>query len=383
MEMTVSCKMTPSGEDARLLLRTTQAFAQASTYAAQVALRRGIRNKVKLQHAVYREIRDRFGLSANLAIRAIRRASGALANKKAKPPKLFRPTSISYDARTFTYQEKEDRVSLTTLGERIRVPLVLGKRQRECLRGQKPSSATVFRRNGTWFVNIVVWVEEEQKKSGPPLGVDLGLRNTATTSSGKQISGTRIQARKAEYARIRASLQSKGTRGAKRLLKRLSGRERRMVAWWNHTVSRALVEEAKRLGRGILRFECLKDIRERTRCWNKHRNRMISGWSFGELQGFSTYKALRAGLAVESVDPAWTSATHSACGKRGFRSILKHWLYCPPCDRVEDADRNAASNIEAGGVRAGEIPAVRNGTRMDDVPGGFSSSHGSVQNPAL
>jgi IS605 OrfB family transposase len=365
MELTVTCKMAPSEEAARLLVDTARTFAEACIYSAKEAIRLGIKNKLKLQYAVYKTVREKFGLSANLTIQAIRRACAAVSNKKAKPPKMFRPTSVSYDARTFEYRELEEQVSLTTIGRRIRVPLVLGKRQREMLKGKKPTSATVVRKNKDWFIHIVIDEEEPKKKGGgTPLGVDLGVRNIATMSTGKQISGVKVQAIKERYARARASLQSKGTRGAKRVLKRLSGRERRFISWTNHNVSKSIVQEAIAHKRGVIRFENLKGIRERTRSWSKHKNRMLSGWSFGELQKFTAYKATRAGLETEFVTPAWTSEIHHGCGKRGIRSFLKYWLYCPTCDRIEDADKNASKNIEAGGVEPGEIPGDRNAARI-------------------
>jgi len=366
MELTVVCKMVPSEEHARLLGETAKPFAEACAYSAKEAIRLSIKNKLKLQYAIYGDVRKKFKLSANLAIQAIRRASAALKNKRAKPAKLFRPTSISYDARTFDYREEDEQVSLTTIGRRIRVPLILGKFQQDQLRGKKPTSATVVRKNKTWFIHIVVDEEPPGKKGGPPLGIDLGIRNIATMSTGKQISGMKTRAIKDRYAKVRASLQSKGTRGAHRVLKRLSGKERRFISWTNHNVSKSIIREARENGRGIIRFENLKGIRERTRSWNKHKNRMTAGWSFGELQKFTEYKAERDGLEVEFVNPAWTSETHFECGLRGVRSPAKHWLYCPTCDRVVDADQNAALNIEAGGVEPGVIPGDRNAARIAD-----------------
>lgn len=364
MELTIVCEMVPSGESNRLLQETAERFAPACAFSAKEAIRLNIKNKLKLQYATYKTVRKKFGLSANLAIQAIRRASAAVTNKKSRGAKTFRPTSISYDARTFDWREREEQISLTTIGPRIHVPLILGKYQRDALRGKRPTSATVVKRGKKWFIHIVVDENPPEKKGGPPLGIDLGIRNIATMSTGKQISGTKIQAIKAKYAKTRASLQSKGTKGAKNVLKRLSGRERRSIKWTNHNVSKSIVREALRNGRGVIRFENLKGIRQNTRCWNKHKNRMMSGWSFGELQKFSEYKAERVGLSVEFCDPAWTSETCHICHLRGVRSYAKYWLYCPTCDRVVDADKNAAKNIEAGGVEPGEIPGDRNATRI-------------------
>jgi hypothetical protein len=58
---------------------------------------------------VYHNVRDLFGLSAQLAIHAIRRVSGnrKTAKKDGKPVSSFAPTSATYDTRIFSFREKD------------------------------------------------------------------------------------------------------------------------------------------------------------------------------------------------------------------------------------------------------------------------------------
>jgi len=363
--------------------RTANAFAEGCNIVLEVAKAIKTSNKVKLQHAIYGSVRKKTGLSANLTIRAIARVAYAvkIAAKRGKYVAEFRATSIDYDQRIFAWRERDESVSLTTVSGRIHVPLKLGKYQRDALTGKKPTCAAVVKTGKNWFIHIVIDEEPPGKKGGPPLGIDLGITNIATMSTGRRINGAKVQEIKRRDARVRASLQSKGTRGARRLLRSLKGRERRYIAWVNHNVSKSIIREAVRRGFGVIRFEDLKGIRERTRSWSKHRNRMISGWSFGECQSFTAYKAERAGLTTEFVNPAWTSRTCHKCGALGLRN--SEVFICQTCGPVH-ADDNAARNIAAGGVRAGEIPAVRNGTRIGDVlVGFFGNRHTSVKSPAL
>ena len=345
--------------------RTVKAFADGCNIVLGASKNLKTSNKVKLQHAVYDGVRKQTGLSANLTIRAIARVCYAVkvAAKCGKYVSEFKPTSIDYDQRIFAYRERDESVSLTTVKGRIHVPLKIGEYQRLALAGKKPTCARAVRQGNKWSIHIVIDENPPEKKWGPPLGIDLGIRNIATLSTGKRISGMKIQATKERYAKLRASLQSKGTRGAKRLLRRLSGRERRFVSWTNHNVSKSIIQEAVKNGRGTIRFENLKGIRERARSWNKHKNRMISGWSFGQLQTFASYKAERAGLAVDFVDPAWTSQTCAICGTRGVRMGLL--FTCATCGPAH-ADVNAARNIAAGGVEPREIRGDRNATRIAD-----------------
>jgi IS605 OrfB family transposase len=345
------------------LSATADAFAKGCNLALEAS--RGLQssNKVKIQQACYRRIRDECGLSANLAIRAIARVAYAVkvAAKRGKRVCEFRSTSIDYDQRIFDWREHDETVSITTVNGRIHIPLKIGGFQRDQLSGKKPTCARVVKTGKDWDVHIAIEETEPPKKGGPPLGIDLGINSIAAMSNERQISGRTVQAKKSEFARIRASLQSKGTRGAKQLLRRLSGRERRYIRWVNHNVSKSIVQQAVAGGFGIIRFENLKGIRERTKSWNKHRNRMLAGWSFGELQTFSEYKAIKAGLITEFVNPYKTSVTCHKCKKQGHRDGKS--FSCATCGDF-DADTNAAKNIAAGGVGAGEIPAVCNATQI-------------------
>lgn len=112
------------------------------------------------------------------------------AKRRGGKPQGFQPSSIDYDARIFAFREKDETVSLTVIGGRIHVPLHIGTYQRDALRGKRPTAATVCRKGRTkWFIHIVVEDEDPKKRGGPPLGIDLGIRNIATLSTGTKISG--------------------------------------------------------------------------------------------------------------------------------------------------------------------------------------------------
>ena len=77
------------------------------------------------------------------------------------------------------------------------------------------------------------------------LGVDFGQTDIAVLSDGTNYNSKQLKKVRKKYSRVRASVQSKGTKGAKKLLKRLSGRERRFVSINNHTISKQIVAKAK------------------------------------------------------------------------------------------------------------------------------------------
>src|SRR6516225_7278856 len=121
---TVVCKLAPTPEQVSEIGAALKAFALACNHAAETARSVGSTNKVKVQHACYREIRETFGLSANLAIRAIARACAAL-KVPAKMHSRFEPTSIDFDARIFAFHEWNWTFGVTLLSGRVKIATAL------------------------------------------------------------------------------------------------------------------------------------------------------------------------------------------------------------------------------------------------------------------
>lgn len=346
---TICCKLLTTPTIANVLQETSEHFSDACNYVLKIAIEEKTHNAIKLHKICYAEVRKLFGLSANLSVRAIRRVVSCMTKLKGKrkQPKKFSPKSIDYDARIFTYQEQSETVSLTTTKGRIRVPMLLGEHQRKSLKGQNPTSATVIKKGKDWYIHIVVEFSSVPIDGDKVMGIDLGINNIATTSTGLRIEGKARQDFKKKRAKVRASLQSKGKQSTKKVLKKLSGYENRRIKHENHVLSRQLIEEAKRHNCGIIRMEQLKDIRAKTKTWNKHLNRMVAGWSFYQLQQFVTYKAAAYGIAVEFVNPAYTSQTCHHCLKLGSRNGER--FNCLTCGE-EHADVNASHVIALGGA---------------------------------
>ncbi len=160
-------------------------------------------------------MREKFGLAANLAVRACARvgANRLTAKHKGKPVKQFKPTSADYDARIFSFWEKDWVVSLTTTDGRERIKLDAGNYQRGKLKGHKPTSAQLCKhRDGLYYIHI-------QLKDDTPspinatnvIGVDFGRRDIAVTSNGDKWDGEQLTKTRDKYARVRASLQRKAS----------------------------------------------------------------------------------------------------------------------------------------------------------------------------
>jgi putative transposase len=81
--LTVACKIKVMPEQLAKVQETFQVFADAYEYVNQEGSEK-LTNGLAMQSLVYHEVRARFGLSAQLAIHAIRRVSGNRKTAKSK-----------------------------------------------------------------------------------------------------------------------------------------------------------------------------------------------------------------------------------------------------------------------------------------------------------
>jgi|SRR6476661_2770195 len=352
--ISVKCKLQVPVELRNEIDRTLLLFAEACHQIYEVAKREKCWNTTKLHHKVYKPVREATGLKANHVCQAIRRVIGNAAS--VKQVHKFRPTSINLDVRTFQYIEDLQTVGITLMCGRVKFKLSIGNYQLALLKGQALTAATLNKtKRGDYYINVCV--KRPTNPTGQRLkvvGVDLGRRDIATTSTGKSWSGKHIQSIRDRYSFVRANVQSKRTRSSRRLLRRLSGREQRFQKWLNHNISKQLVQEAKRIG-ADLAFEDLTNIREslNKKPRSKTERRRTNNWAFYQLRLFVGYKANIAGVKVVFVPAAYTSQTCSRCGHihpvkgKSYRNgkVFK----CGHCGFEHDADINAANNIAALG----------------------------------
>jgi len=244
---TVTCKLNPTPEQTEALKATARSFADACNHTLKVAKKHRTASKFKLHHLCYYDLKEKFNLTANLATEAIARVATAF-KRKPRRVKHFRPTSVSYDRHTFRYIAPKEMVSLSTVQGRVKVPLILGEYQRRLLKDQNPTSAVlVYRRSeNSFYVNIILSKSVPKPFGLNPVGIDLGINNLATCSNGLRFPGGYVMHIRKRFKALRAALQSKGTKGAKKLLKRLSGKESRIVRNVNHVISRRIVDSLKK-----------------------------------------------------------------------------------------------------------------------------------------
>jgi len=380
--LSIVCKLRPDDASAAALAATLSAFAKGCRFVERNTPA-GIANKFALQKLCYADLREHTGLPANLAIRALARVAGTRAARKTTKggrAEHGRGTSAQYDARTFRFREADWTVSLSTVHGRVRVALDMADWQRFALHQAQPTSATLFARRSKGRTSFVLAIQVDRACSEPAvaadvLGIDLGRRDIAHTSSGRSWSGNQTTATREHYAATRRSIQrhssAKGTRSSRRrcrqLLDRLSGKERRFQRDVNHQISAQLVRQAKAQG-CALALEDLTGIRERVneKTRSTAERRRSNSWAFYQLRQFIAYKAALAGVEVRLVEPPYTSQTCAECLCLGTRSAKA--FACPHCGHRDDADRNGAHVIRILGLHVnqprGPVCALPKGTRQ-------------------
>jgi putative transposase len=375
-------------------LRTTQlAYRDALNFVSRYAFEHGkISSNAGLHKGTYREVRVQFTLPSQMTCSVMRDVAAsykglwtktkqnAAARKAGHTKKRYQgldkpPTFVSP---TLTYQYGKDygfkvnqQVSILTLTGRVVISYQGYDEQLKLLQqGAEIGTAKLWYDKPHKRYFLLVSLEVERPDPTPEqhthvIGVDVGVRYLAVTSNYKGEPtfhcGKQVRHRANHYARLRKRLQKKGTRSATRRLIAISGRERRLKANANHTISRRIVQKNLH---ALIGIEELTHIRQRTkrrthkrrkngqgteRVSGKQRasNRVYSQWSFAELHGMLAYKAVLQGSMVVRVDADNTSKGCPKCGHIDDANRPKHGLLfcCVNCQYTLHADLIGARNI--------------------------------------
>jgi putative transposase len=250
-----------------------------------------------------------------------------------------------------------------------------------------PGLLRIKRKRGKWIAEVAYTLPEPEPTMGEAvMGIDLGIKVPAVVhiiGKGQRFFGNgwmQRAKRRQFYARRKALQHARKVRA----VRKSQGKEARWMRDTNHKLSHQIISHAKAQGVGIIRLEQLAGIRQRiaqrtartsrgAKVANSRKaararknNRMIATWTFHQLAAFIAYKAARAGIAVEWVDPADTSQR------------------CPACFRLNTADDRHYACIECGwtghrdAVGAINISRRETGTGRHGVPGDGDSVGAAV-----
>jgi putative transposase len=345
---TVTCKLRVTEETAAALAETMALLNVVCNRLSDLAWETQTFRAYDLHHAAYHAIRQEFGLPAQLTVRAIAKVADSYKTDRSVKH-LFGPRgAVVYDARCFTLEDLST-VSLTTVRGRCRFGMAHRGKQRAQLAAGTTGEADLLYRDGNYYLAISVKTTEPPRAETPGgvLGVDLGIVEIATDSEGASYSGAIVKSVRRRLKRLRRLLQAKGTRSAKRHLKKIKRKQSRFVRDTNHRIAKALVQTAVSRQKALA-LEDLSGIRQRGNGLNREMRWLLGNWAFADLCAKISYKAADAGIPVVFVDPRNTSRICSRCGhcEKANRPSQSHFK-CLKCGWESNADVNAALVIAA------------------------------------
>lgn len=191
---------------------------------------------------------------------------------------------------------------------------------------------------GRWYFCVAVTVKPEQRCGAGSVGVDLGLKTTATPSEGEPLEAGRF------YRDQEQKLAIAQRAGKKQRVKAIHAKIRNRRYDALHKFSRKLVNENGLIvvgnvsSSGLAKTKMAKSV-------------LDAGWS--TLKVLLQYKSENAGGIFMEVNEAYTTVTCSACnnrtGPKGLEGLrIREWT-CVACGTRHDRDINSAKAILALG----------------------------------
>jgi putative transposase len=373
MDRTIVAQLKPTPDQARSLKTTLEQHTACFNAVAHEGFASKCSNGIELHKQTYYPLRAQFSdLPAQLVCAARVKATEAVksaltwqkkhaarypklvakARKRGKEPPTFKPVRcpqsqsapIRYDQRSSWVKWQSMTASLATVAGRLEIGFTIPKHAAQYV-GGKVCSADLCFRKGHYFLHITVSIPAPTvAPSQEVLGVDLGLNRPAVTSTRHFLGERHWKEQERRIFRIRRKLQKKGSKSAKRHLKKLSGQLFRQRRDHDHVLSKRIVRHASPGSTIVL--ENLTNIRERVTHRKGEGQRRMHSWSFAQLFGFITYKAEARGIRVVKVDPRHTSQTCSRCGYQHRSNRRSQSLFlCRKCGYCLNADLNASLNI--------------------------------------
>jgi IS605 OrfB family transposase len=193
---------------------------------------------------------------------------------------------------------------------------------------------------GRWYANICVETVTTKSAGTESIGIDLGLKDFATLSTGEKIETQRLY-RGAE-AKLAVAQRANKKQRVKAIHAQIANRRKDFL----HKLSTRLVKENGAIFVGNVNAAGLAKT-------NMAKSVLDAGWS--SFRTMLQYKCDHAAVWFEEVNESYTTQTCSDCGTlpdsrpKGIAGLgIREWT-CSECGSVHDRDVNAARNILARG----------------------------------
>jgi putative transposase len=338
-----------------MLSETSRQFTSAFNQAVRLGWEANICNATKLHYLAYYPVKtDHPTLVSDLInqarVKAAEALKSAFALRKAGR-KVCMPQSAAcpprYNVHTYVVDWESQTVRMSTTGGRQTVRFHIPDYSAKYA-GYPADTADLIERDGHWWLHVVVTVPTPDiAPTDQVVGVDLGIAQPVVTSSNRFLGKRRWKAIEGRLFHLKRALQKRGTRSAKRHLKRMRRKQARFRRDCDHVLSKQIVQSVEPGSTIVL--ENLKNIRKQMKIRKQTQaSRRVHAWSFAQLKGFIAYKAEERGCTVVAVDPRHTSQACSRCGHTARNNRRSRGQFvCRVCGYELHADLNAARNIAA------------------------------------
>jgi putative transposase len=260
------------------------------------------------------------------------------------------------DYPTFRKKWIDDRFTLTNdqfsvNASRIRIPHLGWVRMRETLRFiGKIISATISRIADKWFVSVTVDTPDypisTTNENQVVVGVDLGVSDFTTLSTGERISGPKPyknQLNRMKRLSKSLSRKQKGSNNrhkAKLKLSRLHSRIANKRRDAIHQITSRLVEENDVIA--------IEDLHVKGMMKNRRLSRSLADMGFAEFRRQLVYKTALHGKTLFVADRWFPSSKRCSNCKYHTKhlSLSERQWTCPSCNATHHRDINAAINLK-------------------------------------
>ncbi len=366
MQRTIRIRLQPSPFQAGALAETSRQFTSAFNQSVRMGWQAGISNATKLHYLAYYPVKTGHptlvsDLINQARVKAAETLRSAFALQQAGR-KVTMPVSQAcpprYNVHTYRVDWESQTVRMSTTAGRQTIRFSIPDYAQKYA-GYSTDTADLIERDGLWWLHVVVSVPApEVEQAEAVVGVDLGINRPAVTSNNHFLGQRRWKAVEGRYFKLIRALQKRGTKSAKRHLRKTKRRRARFRRDADHVLSKQIVAAAEPGSTIVL--ENLKDIRKRMKARRRTQiKRRMHSWPFASLKTKVEYKAEERGCTVVAVDPRHTSQTCSCCGHTARNNRRSQSMFkCRKCGYHLNADLNAARNIAAKyHASVGRLPA--------------------------
>jgi transposase len=252
-------------------------------------------------------------------------------------------------------------ISTLEKGQPIQVPVKLAAYHKRALMDSKThqakklnSSVQLNKRDGVWWLTLSYdeYVTQETVEDAPVVGIDVGIANFVTTSTGKQYGAfhknlrarhKRDRAKRRRKAKLRACLKKKGVKQLPSTSSRTGQRLIRHVKHEiNHAVNQCFAEPEHQ---GIqFAYEALSVASMRFKA--RAQNAYLRASNLGHIPQQILWNSQKRGVKATPVISAYSSQECSVCHYTDRKNRPdQRTFHCQVCGFEAHADYNASVNL--------------------------------------